>query len=139
MSFAMAHPLIVHFPMALLSSGAFFRLFGKFQKEESILEAGRFNLIFGFWTLIPALIIGLLGKSEIEIKPEFQPFIDSHLFYAFLSFGFFAAIVIIERLPKNRLTGFVHYLFCFIGLAAILATGFYGGELVHRFDLPSFR
>ncbi len=139
MFFSMSHPLIVHFPMALLASGTLFRLFGKIQNEESILEAGRFNIIFGFWTLPLALLVGLLGKSEITMKPQFQNFIDSHFQYAFLSLGIFTTIMILDKLPKNRLTGLMHYLLCASGLAAILATGFFGGELVHRFDLPTFR
>ncbi len=139
MFFSMLHPLAVHFPMALLVSGTLFRLMGKIQKEDAILEAGRFNLIFGFWTLPPAFLIGLLGKSEIKIQPAFESYIDSHLLYSSLAFGIFAVIIILNRLPKNRLSGFLHYLLCIFGLAAILATGFFGGELVHRFDLPIMR
>ncbi len=136
MFFSMVHPLVVHFPMALLVTGTLFRLFGKIQKEEAILEAGRFNLVFGFWTIPPAFLIGLLGKSEINIKPSFQWFIESHFLYACLVFGIFGTILVLERLPKNNWTVFLHYVLCIAGLAAILATGFFGGELVHRFDLP---
>ena len=139
MFFSVVHPLIVHFPMALLVSGAMFRLFGKIQKEEAISDAGRFNLTFGFWTIPPAFLIGLLGKYEIEVKPSFQWFIDSHFLYASLAFIIFGIILLLDRLPKNNWTGLLHYLLCLAGLAAILATGFFGGELVHRFELPNFQ
>ncbi len=136
MFFSMIHPLAVHFPMALLVSGTMFRLFGKIQNEEAILEAGRFNLVFGFWTIPPAFLIGLLGKNEIAIKPTFQWFVESHFLYGSLAFCIFGGILILERFPKNNWTALLHYLLCLVGLLAILATGFFGGELVHRFGLP---
>ena len=133
----MVHPLVVHFPMALLISGTLFRLMGKIQKEEVISETGNFNLIFGFWTLPPAFLIGFIGKSEITIKPTFESFIELHILYSSLAFVIFAGIIFLNRLPKNRFSSIVHYLLCIFGLAAILATGFFGGELVHKFDLPN--
>ena len=137
MFFSMVHPLMVHFPMALLTTGTIFRLFGKIQKEEAILEAGRFNIAFGFWTIPPTFLIGFLGKNEIEIKPTFQWFLESHLLYGSLAFFVFGAVLILDRFQKNNWANLLYYLLCLIGLTTILITGFFGGELVHRFGLPN--
>ena len=110
---------------------------GKIQKEEVISETGSFNLKFGFWTLPPTFLIGFLGRSEIAIKPTFESFIESHVLFSSLAFVIFAGIIILNRVPKNRFSNLIHYLLCIFGLAAILATGFFGGELVHKFDLPN--
>jgi uncharacterized membrane protein len=42
MFFAKLHPLIVHFPVGLLVSGALFEIYGKVGKEEAVRVAGRF-------------------------------------------------------------------------------------------------
>ncbi|MFQ5715491.1 MAG: DUF2231 domain-containing protein [Nitrospinales bacterium] len=136
MFFAKLHPLLVHFPMALLASGALFEIFGKLQKEESVVAAGKFNVRFGFWSAIPTIIVGVLGGLSLNLKPEVSSFLVLHIMYAFLTLGLFAVIIFLNRFLENPWVKVVYYLLLASGLFSILATGFYGGEMVHRFGLP---
>lgn len=137
MFFAKLHPLLVHFPMALLVSGTLFELFGKLQHEEAIVQAGRFNIRFGFWSALPVIGVGAMGARSLDITPKFKDFLVSHMLLAFLTAGLFAALLILNRFRTRQWVNLFYYLCLVLGLAGILATGFYGGELVHRFDLPA--
>ena len=136
MFFAKLHPLLVHFPMALLASGALFEIMGKLQKEESVVAAGEFNIRFGFWSAIPTIAVGVLGGLSLDLSPEVSPFLVSHIMYAFLTLGLFAVIIFLNRFMENPWVQVGYYLLLAAGLFSILATGFYGGEMVHRFGLP---
>ena len=70
MFFAKLHPLLVHFPMALLFSGTLFQLFGATQKDETILTTGNFNILFGFWSIPAVMAVGGISLTEIEVKEQ---------------------------------------------------------------------
>lgn len=137
MFFAKLHPLLVHFPMALLVSGTLFELFGKLQHEEAIIDAGRFNIRFGLWATLPVITVGALGVRSVEVTPKFESFLVSHILFAFLTVVLFAVLLVLNRFKAKRWVNIFYYLFLVLGLVSIMATGFYGGELVHRFGLPA--
>ena len=136
MFFAKLHPLLVHFPVGLLVSGVLFELYGNFQGEKSVAKAGVFNVRFGFWSSLPVVVVGFLGVMSIEVKGEFKPFLSSHILFAFSTVFLFLGVMLLSRF-RNRTWGKVAYHFFLVaGLCAVLGAGYYGGELVHRFDLP---
>lgn len=116
MFFAKLHPLLVHFPMALLVAGALFELFGKWQKEEAIQDAGRFNVRWGLWSTLPVMIVGELGIVDLEVRAEAQPFLDSHIQFALVTFAIFGLLMFLQRFRRNSWIGFFHYLLLAIGL-----------------------
>lgn len=122
--------------MALLVSGTLFELFGQLQHEDAIVRAGRFNIRFGFWSALPVVVVGALGARSLDITPKFKGFLVSHMLFAFLTAVVFAAVLILNRFRTRWWVNTFYYLCLVLGLAGILATGFYGGELVHRFGLP---
>ncbi|MEK9629669.1 MAG: DUF2231 domain-containing protein [Nitrospinota bacterium] len=134
--FAQLHPLIVHFPVALLTSGVVFEIYGKLKKDETVETAGRFNTRFGFWCIFPVLVVGFLGMLSLENTEKFKDFLSGHLRYAFLTLVAFLIAMIFSRYFPNRMGQVVYFLALVAGLVCVLGTGYYGGELVHRFELP---
>jgi len=134
--FAKLHPLIVHFPVALLTSGVVFEIYGSLKKEESVEAAGRFNTRLGFWCIFPVLIVGFLGMLSLENTEKFKDFLSSHLRFAFLSTGAFLIAMVFSRYVQNKIGRVVYFMALLGGLYCILNTGYYGGELVHKFGLP---
>ena len=137
MFFAKLHPWLVHFPVALLVSGALFELLGKLQNEEAISEAGWFNIRFGYWSILPAMGAGIIGVLSMEIKPAFKPFLVSHILYAFMTAAVFSGILILHQFRKYLAVNIFYQLFLLAGLFCVLATGYFGGELANRFGLAS--
>ena len=118
MIFAQIHPILVPFAVAMLITGVVFEFYGRFQNEESARTAGGFNLRLGLAFAGVAMAVGFLGVIGIadlfsETDPRLSPEVRPRMRHVLLS---------------PRLS---------VGLCAVMATGYCGGELVHRFGLPS--
>lgn len=135
--FAKLHPLIVHFPIALLTSGVVFEVYGSLRKDEVVVTAGRFNTRLGFWCIFPVLLVGFLGMLSLNNTEKFKDFLSSHLRFAFLTAGIFFIAMVVSRYFRSPFGRVVYFLALATGLACVLSTGYYGGELVHRFELPA--
>lgn len=137
MFFAKLHPLIVHFPVALLTSGVVFEVYGSLRKDEVVTTAGRFNTRLGFWCIFPVLLVGFLGMLSLGNTEKFKDFLSDHLRFAFLTAATFLIAMVVSRYFRSRLGRVVYFLALAAGLVCVLRTGYYGGELVHRFNLPA--
>lgn len=137
MNFAYVHPLLVHFPVALLISGSVLELYGRLHKEEVAEIAGRFNVKLGFWFMLVAMTVGLLGLLDLEVKDTFRGFLRSHILFAFSTALVYGTAMLCYRWRHKAWAHWLYQLLLLIGLGTTLATGYFGGELVHRFGLPS--
>ena len=137
MFFAKLHPLLVHFPIGLLVTGTLFELYGNFRGEKIVAKAGSFNIKLGFWCLLPVAVIGFFGLMSIELKDEFKPFVVKHLFFTFSTIIIFFCVILLSRFRYKTWCNVLHYFLLMVGLFTVLNAGFYGGELVHRFNLPA--
>tara|TARA_Y100001936_G_scaffold228032_1_gene248847 strand:- start:4434 stop:4853 length:420 start_codon:yes stop_codon:yes gene_type:complete len=135
--FAKLHPLIVHFPVALLTSGVIFEIYGSFRKDEVVETAGRFNTRLGFWCIFPVLMVGFLGMLSLDKTEEFKDFLSGHMIYAFLTASIFIIAMLVSHYLSNKFGRAVYLLALIAGLYCILNTGYYGGELVHRFGVST--
>jgi uncharacterized membrane protein len=136
MFFAKLHPLIVHFPVGLLVSGALFEIYGKVGKEEAVRVAGRFNVRLGFWCALPVMGVGFLGMLGLEDTKKFESYLGNHILSVFATLVFFLTALLILRYGKGWLRG-GYYVFLGLGLMSVLATGYFGGEMVHRFGVST--
>ena len=137
MFFAKLHPLLVHFPIGLLVSGTLFELYGNFRGEKIVAKAGSFNIKFGFWCSIPVAVVGFLGLISLELKDEVKPFIANHLLFTLSTIVIFFFVIFLSRFKVKTWGKALYHFLLMIGLFTVLNAGFYGGELVHRFNLPA--
>ena len=137
MFFAKLHPLLVHFPIGLLVTGTLFELYGNFRGEKIVAKAGSFNIKFGFRCSIPVAVIGFFGLMSLELKDEFKPFVAKHLLFTFSTIIIFFCVILLSRFRYKTWCNVLHHFLLMVGLFTVLNAGFYGGELVHRFNLPA--
>ena len=150
MSFALIHPILVPFAVALLVMGVVFEFYGKLQSEESARTAGGFNIRLGLAFAIVAGGVGFLGVIGIgdifseadsrlspEIKVHLKKFLSYHILFACSTVVVFILALIAGRHQKKKWRQALYFSLLGVGLVTVLATGYCGGELVHRFGLPA--
>ena len=74
MSFDEIHPLIIHFPIALLSSGFLFDFLSYLLKKKSLEFAGWWNLILGLVSALCAIVTGLIADYGSKPGLMDEPF-----------------------------------------------------------------
>ena len=134
---AKLHPMIVHFPVGLLISGVVFEIYGALRSDEAAETAGRFNIRFGFWCLFPVLLVGFLGMISLENTEKFRDFLSSHLKFAFVTAGVFISAMLVSRYLRKPWGRVLYFLVIVVGGICVLSTGYFGGELVHRFGVST--
>ena len=121
--FAKLHPLIVHFPMGLLISGAVFEIYGALRKDEVVETAGRFNIRLGFLFLFPVLLVGVLGMISLENTEKFRDFLATHLKFAFTTAGAFISAMLVSRYLRKPWGRILYFLIIATGGVCVLTTG----------------
>jgi|SRR3989344_4725701 len=127
------HPVIVHFPVALLSL-------------YSVLEIIRFKniqtksllVVLGTLGSYAAYITGLINKNSIV--GEIPPALNWHQIFATITLVIFTIISIyyLTRSKKEWLPPFLLVILAILGLAFITLTGALGGSLVYGPDTDPF-
>ena len=74
---------------------------------------------------------------SLELKDEFKPFVAKHLFFTFSTIIIFFCVILLSRFRYKTWCNVLHHFLLMVGLFTVLNAGFYGGELVHRFNLPT--
>lgn len=131
------HPMLVHFPIALVTFGfiaEFAFLF--FKKEISLSETGFYLLIAGTLAAVVAWLTGNFFTSELEgaagkIK-------ETHELFATITLGLLMVTSIIRisllilhnENSKLKMLAFVSYAFAAVSVGI---TGYLGGSLVYDF------
>jgi uncharacterized membrane protein len=149
MFFAQIHPLVVPFAVALLVTGVVFEFYGLFQNEESARTAGGFNIRLGLAFAGAAVILGFMGviglgdlfsetdpRLSLAVKAQLKKFLAYHILFACSTVLIFILALIAWRYRKKKAGQIVYFALLGMGLITVLATGYCGGELVHRFGLP---
>jgi len=133
------HPLLVHFPIALVIIGFLAEIaFLFFKKETSLNKMGYYLLIIGTLAAIVAWLTGNFFTSEMDgaagkIRETHELFATITLVVLLVTSAVRTALLMLKNEnPTLKILAFVLY-----GLAAITVsiTGYLGGSLVYNFML----
>ena len=131
------HPMLVHFPIALVVFGFIAEIAALYFKKEIYLSRmGFILLIFGTLSALAAWLTGTLFTSEMEGAAG--AIMETHEMFAWITLGTLLAaslLRIVLQTKKSGSTGIKSVAFILYGLAAVSVsiTGFYGGTLVYNY------
>lgn len=131
------HPMIVHFPIALLMVGFLADLLGITLKKEFFNRAGYYLLILGTIGVIAAYFSGEFAGDGVVEAGALGQALETHESAALISLWLMVgtALVRIGAVIFNRYNGIIRIiaiLLFFVGILSIARTGYYGGELVYK-------
>ena len=131
------HPMIIHFPIALLIIGFIADTIGIIFKKDFFTKAGFYLLILGTLGVVASYITGNIAGEGVEEAGTLKQALENHENAAQLSLWLMAAaaVVRIVIVAVKKYTGIFKYaaltLFL-LGVLSIVRTGYYGGELVYK-------
>ncbi len=131
------HPMIVHFPIALLIIGFLFDLSGAFFNKDFFSKAGFYLLILGTAGVIAAYFSGNIAGDGVSEVGALKQALENHEAAAELSLWLMviASVVRIGIVLLKKYSGIFKWtaiILFFAGILSIARTGFYGGELVFK-------
>ncbi len=131
------HPMIVHFPIALLIVGFLSDLIGAFFKKEFFSKAGFYLLILGTAGVIAAYFSGNIAGDGVSEAGALKQALENHEEAAELSLWLMVivSVVRIGIVVFKKYTGIFKWaaiVLFLVGILSIARTGYYGGELVFK-------
>ncbi len=131
------HPMIVHFPIALLITGLLSETLGLFLKKEFFRKAGFYLLILGTVGVAAAYFTGRLAGEGVTEAGSLKQALEAHEEAAELSLWLMAAAVVLRIITVfvKKFSGSLKwgaFALFLIGVLSIVRTGYYGGELVFK-------
>lgn len=131
------HPMIVHFPIALLIVGFLFDIAGSITKRESFTQTAFYLIILGALGVIAAFITGDQAGSGITEEGALKQALENHedaatltIWIVSIAAAFRIALVLLKKF--KGVLKMVSLALFLIAVLAIARTGYYGGELVYK-------
>lgn len=134
------HPMLVHFPIALVAFGFLADAVSLFYKKEACLsKTGFYLLVIGTLAAIVTWLSGFIFTSDMSGAAGTMR--ETHELFASITVGLLlitSVFRIILQVKNVQTPGLKWIAFALYGLAAICVTitGFYGGTLVYSYMMP---
>lgn len=135
------HPMIVHFPVALITVGFIAEVISLFFKSEKCLsKTGFYLMVLGTLAAIAAWSTGQLFTNEPsqgEIVRVFEKHETGALITMILMIiGSAFRIWLVVKKKEETQMKWIAFGFYLLGFAAVTFTGFMGGTMVYNFMMP---
>lgn len=130
------HPMLVHFPIALLSAAVFFDLLGLRWREEECRTASLYTLVLGLAGALAAVITGHMAEESVEHSGVPESVLELHEGLGFATFWIFLGLLgwrFITRLGFVRERRAVSVGLGIVGIGVLLVASYYGGSLVYDY------
>jgi len=132
------HPMIVHFPVALITVGFLAEVVSLFFKSEKCLsKTGFYLMVLGALSAIAAWSTGQLFTNE-PTQGEIVRVFENHETGALITMilmiiGSAFRIYLMIRKKEETQLKWIAFGFYFLAFAAVTFTGFMGGTMVYNF------
>ena len=134
------HPMLVHFPIALVVVGFMAELAALYFKKEVYLSTmGFYLLILGTLSALTAVLTGVLFTSEMTgAAGQVQ---ETHEMFAWITLGTLGATSLLRiflqtKMKENKMVKQLSFVLYAIAFISVSITGFYGGTLVFNYMMP---
>jgi uncharacterized membrane protein len=133
------HPMLVHFPIALVLIGFLAEVLSFFMKSElALVKVGFYLLLVGTISSAVTWLSGILFTADMsgsagEIR-------EIHELFAGVTVVLLITALILRvfalRTPQNSILKWTAFLCYFLATISVAITGFYGGSLVYNYMMP---
>lgn len=133
------HPLVVHFPIALLLSSVALYWAGLRWQERGLDRAAWYTHLLGLVGTAVTLITGLIAAQSVPTNSPALATVTTHKFLGLATFAVFGLLAVCAW--RHRETGYnqrertLHTIVQLIGVALVIATGHFGGQLVYTYGV----
>jgi len=133
------HPIVIHFPLALLLSGGLFSLASRLIRHEETRNAfqvaGAWNFRIGVLSLLPALLTGWAAYQTVAHDAPSHAAMTLHRNWALATGVVFLGVAAWRDRGKDWPSGWLTWIGLVLGLVLLGVTGYLGGNLVYRHGL----
>lgn len=130
------HPMVVHFPIALLITSVVFDFLAMRWRHKSFQDAGFYTLIAGLLGAAVSVLTGAMAEEVVEDKGIPESVLEIHEALGYASLLFFLGLLALRLLMRWKLIKEIPALYLAMGVAGIVilsAAGYFGGSLVFDF------
>jgi uncharacterized membrane protein len=135
------HPMMVHFPLALMLTGFLCLLLSRLLRHKplhtSLADCGTWNLIVAGITALLTLGTGLVAAWHLRLHGEMQYTVSRHVIWATCTSQLvvFLALWRALAITPGTIPSRLFLMLSLIASAGFIVTGYYGGENVYHYAI----
>lgn len=130
------HPMVVHFPIALLTTSVACDALAFWWKPDKFREASLLMLVIGVMSAGVAVVTGHFAEETVEHSGIPEQALEIHEALGMATFWVFAGLLglrvamLLEWMPQKPVLAL---LIGVIGVIVLLVASYFGGDLVYNF------
>jgi uncharacterized membrane protein len=135
------HPIVVHFPLALVTTAAFFFTAARVLRRESyaatLATVGTWNLCLGALAALFALATGLAATIGLHVDAAAHHAISMHVRWAMFTTLALVLLAVWRGAgsAQEARPSWIFVLVLLAATAALIVTGYRGGQNVYRYGI----
>ncbi len=130
------HPMVVHFPIALMTVSVIFDLIAMRWPHKNFQDAGFYTLIAGLLGAATAVGTGAMAEEMVEERGIPESVLEIHEALGYATLFFFIGLLALRLLMRWKLIKEIPALYLamgFVGIVILTAASYFGGSLVYDF------
>jgi uncharacterized membrane protein len=128
------HPMLVHFPIALIVTAVVCDLLGLVSKKRIFADSGTIATAGALIGAATAVLSGLIAEETVWHTPAAGEILETHETMGFVFLGLIVFLALLRLAFRNKLSGRLAWLTLVIGVFGsiiVIFTAYLGGEMVY--------